>query len=225
MTYTILASSGNVRYASGTRRTRSRLANRPLRCTACGSGGNSLASLIDFSVAGRGSGPGVGSGPGGGSGSDGGLGSDGGSGPEGGSGSDGGLGSDGGSGPEGGPGLDGGLGSDGGFGPEGGPGSDGGSGPEGGFGSDGGSGPGGGADPGGDPGQSIQNGTPTQGFAREGMSYNWLIAFSVPSAASDLTLLFQILSPPFSTARILFTWSVVSIPGFLPSSIKTLLSI
>lgn len=138
---------------------------------------------------GGGLGPGVGFDPAGGFGSGGGFPSGGEFGPAGG------FGSDGGSGPEGGSGSDGGSGLGGGFG------SDGGSGSDGGLSSEGGS------DPGGEPGQSIQNGNPVQGFGTEG----------IPS-------LFQTLSPPVSTSRMLLTCAGVSVPGFLPSSIKILAS-
>ena len=157
---------------------------------ASGSGGNSLASLIDSSVAGGG-GP-DGGGEKGGSGPVGGFGSEGGIGSEGGSGADGGFCPGGGSGPVGGFGSEGGIGSagvfgvDGGFcpgggsGPAGGFGSPGGFGVDGGFcpgggpGSDGGSGAEGGADPWDEPGQSIQKGCPGQGSDREGMPYDCL---------------------------------------------------
>lgn len=99
------------------------------------------------------------------------------------------------------------------------------SGPDGGFVSDGGSGPEGGADPGGEPGQSTQNGLPIQGSGREGMPCHWLTEFSLPDAVIHLTLPFQMLSPPCSTRRTLLAWSLVSVPGFLPSSNKAILTI
>lgn len=155
---------------------------------------------------GGGLGPGVGFDPAGGCGSGGGFPSGGEFGPAGGFGSDGGSGLGGGSGSDGGSGLGGGFGSDGGSGSDGELSSEGGS------------------DPGGEPGQSIQNGNPVQGFGREGIPYDWLRDFSFPNAAIDLTSLFQILSPPVSTSRMLLTCAGVSVPGFLPSSIKTLAS-
>lgn len=120
---------------------------------------------------------------------------------------DGGSCSGGGSGSAGVLGSEGGFGSEGVFGSEGDFGVDGVSCPDGGLRYGGGSGHDGGADPGGEPGQSVQNGCPTQGSGREAMSG--------PS---------QILSPPCSAKRAKFACSAESVPGSLPCSNKILRS-